>query len=177
MKTVLYTLLAAIAIVSFTVALMVFGGFYNFAADQPHWSLTEKVISVARHQAVERRGADITVPDDLSSRERLLRAAPSYDEMCSGCHLAPGTGGTALRDGLYPVPPDFTRHGIHDPGGAFWVIKHGLKMSGMPAWGQSHDDEALWDQVALLSVLPELSQEEWRTLLQQAEETGHTHHH
>ena len=85
--------------------------------------------------------------------------------MCVGCHLAPGIEESELREGMYPQPPALAEHGIHDPKGTYWVIKHGIKMSGMPAWGKSHDEQSLWDMVALLSALPSLSENDWQALL------------
>lgn len=151
-------------------------GAYNFAADEPHWSTTEALIGYARHRSVDAQAADITVPKDLSAPSRLAGGAEQYQAMCAGCHLAPGQDSSALRDGLYPRPPDLTDHGIHDPRSAFWVIKHGIKMSGMPAWGTSHDDETLWDLVALLQTLPELSESQWSTLTDGDTSTTHPSH-
>ena len=50
-------------------------------------------------------------------------------------------------------------------------MKHGLKMSGMPAWGVTHDDEILWDVVAFLRKLPELKPDEYQALVKSAPKT------
>jgi hypothetical protein len=68
-----------------------------------------------------------------------------------------------LRDGLYPKPPNLTRF-APDPAEAFWVIKHGLKMTAMPAWGITHDDHTIWAMVAYLQKQPRMSADEFRTL-------------
>ena len=57
------------------------------------------------------------------------------------------------------------------PAEQFWVVKHGLKMTGMPAWGVTHDDELLWDVVAFLRKLPELSADQYRALVESAPKT------
>ncbi len=155
------------------VGVFLVGGAYNFAADEPHWTATEALIGYARHRSVDARAADITVPGDLSDPARVAAGAEQYQAMCAGCHLAPGQGSGAMRDGLYPRPPDLTDHGIHDPRSAFWVIKHGIKMSGMPAWGPSHDDETLWDIVALLQTLPDTSESQWENLTNGNSEQEH----
>ncbi|MGH6831853.1 MAG: c-type cytochrome, partial [Methyloceanibacter sp.] len=49
-----------------------------------------------------------------------------------------------------------------------WVVKHGIKMTGMPAWGVTHSDELLWDVVAFLRKLPELTPEQYQTLVKSA---------
>lgn len=67
-----------------------------------------------------------------------------------------------LSKGLYPAPPNLTKVPLDDPAEAFWVIKHGIKASGMPAWGKSMEDEYLWGMVAFLRQLPDLDPEEYQ---------------
>jgi hypothetical protein len=50
----------------------------------------------------------------------------------------------------------------------FWVIKHGIKATGMPAWGVTHSDDMLWDVVAFLRKLPDLSPAEYQALVENA---------
>ena len=76
--------------------------------------------------------------------------------MCTGCHLAPGVGDNEMRQGLYPKPPNLTERRNRSPAQSFWIIKHGLKMSGMPAWGVTHDDESIWGLVAVHPATPDL---------------------
>jgi hypothetical protein len=94
--------------------------------------------------------------------------------MCEGCHLAPGVGDNELRQGLYPKPPDLTRPRERGPAATFWIIKHGLKMSAMPAWGVTHDDRSIWGLVAFLQQLPSMDPTEYRNLTGSAEARGST---
>lgn len=55
-----------------------------------------------------------------------------------------------------------------DPRSAFWVIKHGLKMSAMPAWGKTHDDETIWSMVAFVNKLPSMSAQEYKEMVAKA---------
>jgi hypothetical protein len=80
---------------------------------------------------------------------------------------------TELRKGLYPQPPDLARNGIGDPAQAFWAIKHGIKMSAMPAWGRSHDDAAIWDMVAFLKVLPKQDEAAFEAMAGSKGDDGH----
>ena len=82
--------------------------------------------------------------------------------------------------GLYPSPPNLTaeshghehgsgsdEHGNKDDAAIqrqFWVIKHGIKASGMPAWGPTHSDERIWNMVAFLQRLPSLSEDQYQIL-------------
>jgi mono/diheme cytochrome c family protein len=55
-----------------------------------------------------------------------------------------------------------------DPRQAFWVIKHGIKMSAMPAWGLSHDDATIWSIVAFLKKLPDMTPEQYKEIVAKA---------
>ena len=109
----------------------------------------------------------VSAPADLESEKRMLAGAGQYAKMCEGCHLAPGAADTPLRQGLYPKPPELAKHRM-DPRTSFWIVKHGIKMTGMPAWGASHDDETLWSLVAFLQKLPELDAKQYRELVDKA---------
>ncbi|HKT43001.1 MAG TPA: cytochrome c, partial [Rhodanobacteraceae bacterium] len=60
-------------------------------------------------------------------------------------------------------PPNLTRF-APDPAEAFWIIKHGLKMTAMPAWGATHDDHTIWAMVAYLQKQPRMSAAEYQSL-------------
>jgi mono/diheme cytochrome c family protein len=68
---------------------------------------------------------------------------------------------------MYPQPPNLSKIRV-DPRDAFWVIKHGVKMSGMPAWGGSHDDATIWSMVAFLQKLPELTPQQYEDMVAKA---------
>lgn len=76
--------------------------------------------------------------------------------------------------GLNPAPPDLTQ-GVPRPAESFWVIKHGIKMTGMPAWGRSHKDDQIWSMVAFLRKLPDLSPQRYGALTAGAKPGQHGH--
>ncbi|MFZ5663264.1 MAG: c-type cytochrome [Pseudomonadota bacterium] len=164
--------LAALAALALLLVLIVRAGVYNVAADDPHTPLTFAVLEQVRTASVRARAAKLKVPADLDSPARITQGAGNYDAMCTGCHLAPGMGPTELSRGLYPAPPDLTRTPVV-PAEAFWVIKHGIKASGMPAWGRSMGDEYIWNMVAFLQQLPKLDEAGYRDLV--ARSGGHSH--
>jgi mono/diheme cytochrome c family protein len=149
-----------IAIIAYFVVALT--GAYQVGADVPHWNVTRHAIGFLREHTIERRVADIK-PPSLDDPALVKLGAEHYSEMCTGCHLAPGMGHSELRDGLYPKPPNLTRF-APDPAEAFWVIKHGLKMTAMPAWGLSHDDHTIWAMVAYLQKQPRMSAAEYQSL-------------
>jgi len=78
---------------------------------------------------------------------------------------------TEISQGLYPRAPELRRGSRLTPAEEFWVVKHGVKMTGMPAWGVTHNDELLWDVVAFLRKLPELTADQYQTLVKSTPKT------
>jgi len=155
-------MIALVIVVIIAIAAWIWTGSYNVGADSPHWAFTRYVIGQLREHSIESRSADITVPN-LDDPALVAEGAHHYAEMCTGCHLAPGMGDSELREGLYPRPPNLT-HFAPDPAEAFWIIKHGIKMTAMPAWGKTHDDQKIWAMVAYLQKQPHMSVERYREL-------------
>lgn len=143
-------------------AVFIWSGTYNVGADSPHWGVTKYLIGEVRERSIALRSADIK-PPALDDPAMIREGAEHYSKMCTGCHLAPGKTESDIRKGLYPHPPNLTRF-APDPAEAFWIIKHGLKMTGMPAWGDTHDDQTIWAMVAYLQKQPKMSVAEYRQL-------------
>lgn len=144
----------------------IFSGQYDVGADTPHWDVTRKLIEVVRDRSIAARSRNVEVPD-LNDEQLVLKGAGQYAAMCANCHLAPEQRESEIRPGLYPRPPNLTEQRF-DPKTVFWVTKHGLKMSGMPAWGVGHDDKTIWSIVAFVGRLPGLSAEHYRDMVARA---------
>jgi len=142
----------------------VYSGVYPIGADDPHWKPVEAAITVFRDRAVSTHAQGIAVPSNLEDPEVIAMGAEHYNAMCVGCHLSPVQTDSEIRPGLYPKPPELSKHEIHDAAEAFWVIKHGIKLTAMPAWGPTHDDEEIWAMVAFLRKLPKLDAAAYRQL-------------
>ena len=149
-------------------AAVIYAGLYNIAADVPHTQPVYWLFETVRNRSVATRARDIVVPNDLDDANRISRGAGQYAEMCSSCHLAPGMKRTEISQGLYPRAPELRRQTDLTPGEQFWIVKHGMKMTGMPAWGVTHQDELLWDVVAFVRKLPKLTPEQYETLVKNA---------
>lgn len=81
-----------------------------------------------------------------------------------------------IAQGLYPQPPDLAKTApLYSEGELFWILKHGIKMTGMPAWAD-HSDEELWATVAFLKKLPGMSEQDYARLVM-ANMTHGGHHH
>ncbi len=171
MKTLRLLLLLALVALFATFA-VVWSGIYNIAADDPHTSTVYKLLEYARERSIAARSDTIEVPD-LVAPELVRSGAGNYDSMCTGCHLMPGMAETELSLGLYPKPPNLAARSAVDPARDFWIVKHGIKASGMPAWGVSMDDEYIWGMVAFMQKLPGMSADEYRAIV--AASPGHSH--
>jgi mono/diheme cytochrome c family protein len=164
-------LLASTPVVLIGVALLaIYGGIYDVAADEPHSQPVFWLLQLVRTRSIAARATD-TVPIDLSEPNRIASGAAQYAEMCSTCHLAPGMKRTEISWGLYPRAPELRRGGRLTAAEQFWVVKHGIKMTGMPSWGVTHDDSLLWDIVAFLRKMPELTADEYQALVRSAPKT------
>jgi mono/diheme cytochrome c family protein len=160
MKKILLAVAATLLALMLGGWLFVVSGLYDVAADRPHTAIVHAVLNTLRSRSIEAHARDIRVPP-LKDAERISEGAEHYTAMCTGCHLAPGMPETEIRQGLLPKPPDLARHEV-DAAQAFWVIKHGIKATAMPAWGKTHDDEAIWNLVAFIRQLPSMSPEQYR---------------
>jgi len=158
-------------------AAVVYAGLFDVAADTPHNSLVYRLIETAREKSIDRQTRDLSVPTNLSDAERVRRGAGNYAAMCASCHLAPGKADTEIRMGLYPIPPDLAKSdetGTDVAARQYWIIKHGIKATGMPAWSKGGiEDEAIWDLVAFLHRMPALSAVQYLALVESSE--GHSH--
>ena len=169
--------ISALLLIAFTVS-----GVYEIGADAPHWGITARMLEYARERAVERRAARIEVPP-LDDAALIAQGARHYAAMCTDCHLAPGVEDSELRAGLYPRPPDLGLIADDaedaDPAREFQIIKHGLKMTAMPAWGATHDDRSIWGMVAFLQRLPHMNRQQYAELSADPgdHEHGAAHHH
>ena len=88
-------------------------------------------------------------PQDLNDPKRVSIGAGHCAAIRAVCHLAPGHDRDETAAGLDPHPPQLVNRLSLTPAQIFWIIKHGLRMTGMPAWGGTHSDEELWDLTAL----------------------------
>lgn len=157
-------------------AAFVYFGAFNAAADAPHAAIVYRLLETARERSVALRAKDIQVPA-LEDSKLIAEGAEHYGAMCAGCHLAPGVADSEIRKGLYPQPPNLSQRSDLSPGEMFWTIKHGIKMSAMPAWGTTHDNQAIWNIVAFLQKLPTMTPEQYQALIHSSDEGAEGHHH
>ena len=159
-------MLAMLLLLAVGVLAFVYSGRYDIGADAHHTRPVAALLTSLREHAIRRHAAALVVPD-LNDPQRILKGAGQYAAMCTQCHLSPAMRESEIRPGLYPQPPDLSRVRIA-PKQAFWAIKHGIKMSAMPAWGSSHDDATIWSMVAFVQKLPGMSAAQYRDIVARA---------
>lgn len=173
MKKIITTFGVAI-VVLLTVFGFAYSGLYDVRASSPHSGIVGWYLSTTARASIERQARNVTVPD-LGDEALVLAGINDYASMCVDCHGAPGKNPAAIAQGLNPPAPDLAKSARRmSVAELFWVTKHGIRMTGMPAWGASHGDNALWPVIAFTTRLPDLDEAGYEALLAIA--AGHGHH-
>jgi mono/diheme cytochrome c family protein/ketosteroid isomerase-like protein len=185
MKNFLFGVLGSGVIAALGALLVIFGGWFPVAAFPPEPPLITRVIHTAYEKAVAHAAEDIIVPDDMAASARTQRGAYNFQAMCAGCHAPPGSeaGVQVQVQGMNPRPPELTELASRRSSAeAFWVIKNGVRMTGMPAFGPTHEDEELWALVAFLAAAQDMTAGEYAAAITAARTAfapgdGHGHSH
>lgn len=164
-----FVAIAAIVLVLFVAAFIYFGA-YNIAADSPHTRPVFALLESLRDRSIAVHARGIKPPADLASPQRISAGAGLYGEMCQGCHLGPGVEKTEISQGLYPQAPELAKGTDLSPAQQFWIIKHGVKLTAMPAWGKTHPDPLIWDMVAFLQKMPGMTPAQYKATIASAPE-------
>ena len=173
---ILASLLIAMLVLVIGVSALIYAGLYDVAATEPHWPVTTWLLETARTRSVKVHSAGIQVPLGLDDPAKVLLGVDHYAAHCAVCHGAPGVPKGAIAQGLYPRPPDLAKTApLYSPADLFWIVKHGIKMTGMPGWSDHSDDE-LWATVAFLEKLPGMSEQDYASLVMASLAHGGHHH-
>jgi mono/diheme cytochrome c family protein len=164
-------ILAAIGAVAIVLGILAgtyfLGGFYNVAAavDEPApvtWALTRvRLASVARHE-IENAKTPFALDDPTVIREGARNFANAG---CVHCHGGPGAKWSKFSEGLNPGPPDLKDiANERSTAEIFWVVKNGIRMTGMPSFGKvGLADDQLWRLAAFVKAFPKVSEADYRT--------------
>lgn len=143
---------------------VVYTGAYNVAATEQHMSVTRWAFDTTMHQSVKQRAADVN-PVETITPAMITAGASAYKSMCQHCHAGPGVDREKWADGMRPRPPHLAEAAAEwEPSEVYWIVRHGIKMSGMPAFGPSHDESTLWGIAAFVKELPAMTPERYASL-------------
>ncbi|HVL55524.1 MAG TPA: c-type cytochrome [Burkholderiaceae bacterium] len=149
-------------------------GWYNVAATEPHLQPTRWLLDVAMRRSVHARIDRIVVPA-LDDAQMIERGLALYRRHCLSCHGAPGVAPAPFALGMRPLPANLAYTARHwRPAEIYWVVRHGVRMTGMPAWQFRMSDADLWATVAFVRRLPMLSPTEFQAQLRNAPADGAT---
>ncbi|MFC0676893.1 c-type cytochrome [Lysobacter korlensis] len=139
-------------------------GLPSIAANQPHWPVTRVFLEMVMTHTVRMRTLGKNVPP-LDEPALVLKGAGHYATGCAPCHGAPGQPRSLIARQMLPTPPLLEKDVQNlDPAAMFWIVKHGLKYTAMPAWPAPKREDEVWAMVAFLKQLPELDPVEYRRL-------------
>ena len=160
-KTVLLTIAALGLAGAAAGALVVYGGLYNVAATVQHTQPVYSLLETAMHRSVKLRARNIETPK-LDDERLVMRGAACFRDKCVQCHGAPGVAQGDIGKSMQPLPGPLVDARHHwKPRELYWLTKHGIKMSGMPAWEYRLSEEELWSVVAFLARLPDLTPQQY----------------
>lgn len=144
----------------------IWSGYFNISALVPHWDATTSIIEVVRDRSIHVNSRDVRMPS-LQDPGLMPKGASEYQHMCRFCHGGPGVSAEAFAQGLYPAAADLLSGHVQkewNDSHLYWIIENGLKMTGMPAFGTTHEPGEMAAIVVFLRRLPGMSPEEYKTL-------------
>jgi mono/diheme cytochrome c family protein len=169
-RPVLATLAAVAAVGAAAALVTIHGGLYNVSATEQHTAPVYWAMEFAMRNAVKRRSGGIAAPE-LGDTALIGRGLILHREACLQCHGAPGVSPHDVGKALMPAPNNLVQTAREwSAAEIYWVTKHGLKMTGMPAWGMRYADDDLWAIVAFVKHLPRLTAAEYETMAKHAGE-------
>jgi mono/diheme cytochrome c family protein len=154
----------------------VYTGSFNTSAEKPPGKMERRFAEFALNRSVARRAPSRKNPLPANA-ETLRGGLAHFRENCVICHGAPGVDPGEIGQGLNPGAPDLTlpRVQARTDGQLYWLVDEGIRMTGMPAFGPTHGENELWQIVAFLRHLPEITEEE-KAQLKGAKEQAEHHH-
>lgn len=160
----LLTLIGLIAIVvGIAAAVYLFGGFYDVAANSETRGLVDNALERIRDASVSRR-ATAKPPMSLDDPHAIEAGARQFSELgCVKCHGAPGIRRDLFGRAMNPGPPGLKTLSENDPGEIFWIVKNGIRMTGMPSFGKAGvGDNEIWQVVAFVRKLQTISGNDYK---------------
>ena len=175
MKRFSLGIITAIAFAGLVGLVTVWAGGYNVAATVPHTDVGKWAITTNMKNSVEGNAQAVVVPAGFPTEDPEAGFS-SFDAMCVHCHGAPGVERAAWAKGLLPKPPSLSEAASEwNSAEIFWIVRNGIKMTGMPAMAESHSDEEIWKIIAFVEQLPDMTPERYAELREEQGEEGGGH--
>lgn len=176
MKKIVWTVVITLLVVVLIPFIVIASGAINMAASNRPGAFEKWMATLAVQRSMAIR-APTESSDLLDKPAAITDGLEHYKAMCVRCHAGPGVEPSEFAQGLNPPAPKLTDLGAKlSDGELFWIIKHGIRMTGTPAFGGTHSDEDVWKIAAAVKHLPNLSPEQ-KERLADGEDSGHGHGH
>lgn len=161
--TVKRVLLAALGALIAAI-LLGWSGIVQISASSGHWPVTAWFLNWTMRNSA-RTYSLFETPPAPPGRTELISAAGHFKQACQACHGAPGVRPSAVMQKATPAAPDLTKiAGKWRYRELFWIIEHGVKFTGMPAWGAEGRKDEVARMAAFVSRLPKMTAEDYRRL-------------
>ena len=173
MRKLLWGALISICAAATAAFLFAWSGVYSIAASSGHLAVVSKFLQFGMQNSVATYAVGIEAPP--LGPAHVEQGMLYFQSGCAPCHGAPGLSRNPVALGMLPQPPDLTR--VSDDWSdaqLFWIVKHGIKYTGMPAWPAPSRDDEVWALVAFLRRMPQIPAEEYKaaTRLRDGESQG-----
>ena len=153
--------LSALILVVVGALAVTYTGAYNVAANVPDAGIVKWLLSTNMQRSVASRAQSVKPPAQLTEQQ-ARDGLHVYKETCVYCHGAPGKDPGDIGKGLNPEAPYLPDTvGRWTNAQLFWIIKYGIKMTGMASYGTAHKDEEIWNLVAFVQRLPKMTPEQF----------------
>lgn len=165
LRAILIWCAATVAILAAGALIVAGSGVFNVAASQGHPAAVREFLELAMRRSVELHAPNL--PEGALEDIELVRlGAGHYQIGCAPCHGAPGEPQNPVAAHMLPVPPDLTEKARGwRPGELFWIVKHGLKYTGMPAWPVPEREDEVKSVAAFLRQFQDISEAEYRKMV------------
>ena len=131
-------------------------GIISIKASSGHWAVTRWFLNFAKERSVTTHTLGKKAPP-LDAPWMAVKGATHYETGCRSCHGSPDTPQPHVAKRMTPPPPSLASiNSKFEPVELFYIIKHGIKFTGMPAWPAEKRDDEVWAMVAFLLIYPEM---------------------
>lgn len=165
-RIILATIAALATIGAVGAAGFIWAGLYNVGATRQHLQPVFSVLEFAMHRSVRLHARNIE-PPLLEDEAMVLRGATCFHDKCVQCHGAPGVAQGDIGKSMQPLPgPLVDATQTFHSRELYWITRHGIRLSGMPAWEFRLTNGEIWDVVAFLQRLPKLTPQAYAEITQ-----------
>ncbi|MFG0336020.1 MAG: c-type cytochrome, partial [Maioricimonas sp. JB049] len=159
------TIIAFLVLIGAAGGLVMVSGVVPIKASSGHWPVTKWILNFSKARSVATHSMGIEVPP-LDDPTMVMKGAGHFETGCVQCHGSPLRPPSPVARMMTATPPPLTpKIRVRDPEELFYIVKHGIKFTGMPGWPAQNRDDEVWAIVAFLLELPEMDAQTYRALV------------